>query len=126
MLEVATTTTPRSNSAWNSRPRIIASAMSFTWNSSKHSSAASAAIESASGGIGSSISGLAPLERVEPRVDVLHEAMEVDALLAAHVGGGEEQVHQHGLPAAHLAHDVQAVRRSSGGWARGGAGGRTG
>ena len=36
--EVATTTTPSSNSRVNSRPRIIASAMSVTWNSSKHRS----------------------------------------------------------------------------------------
>ncbi len=59
VLDVATTTTPRSNSAWNSRPRIIASAMSLTWNSSKHSSAASLAMLSASGGIGSTVSGCA-------------------------------------------------------------------
>ena len=51
------------------------------------------------------------LEGMEARVDVLHEAMEVDALLAAHIGGGEEQVHQHGLAAPDLAHDVEAVRR---------------
>jgi len=43
-------------------------------------------------------------------VHILHEAMEVDPLFAVHIGRGEEQVHQHGFAAAHLAHDVQAVR----------------
>ena len=64
-------------------------------------------------------------EGVETRMNVLHEAVEVDALLAAHVGGGEEQVHQHGLAAADLAHDVEAVRLAPAS-ARGAAGGRTG
>ncbi len=50
------------------------------------------------------------LERVEARMDVLHEPMEVDALLATHIGGGKEQVHQHGLAAPDLAHDVEAVQ----------------
>ena len=63
MLEVATTTTPRANSASNSRPRIMASAMSCTWNSSKHSSAASATMASASGGIGSASPGWACFQR---------------------------------------------------------------
>ena len=52
-LDVATITTPSSNSRVNSRPRIIASAMSVTWNSSKHSSQDSSAIASAARWIGS-------------------------------------------------------------------------
>ena len=84
--------------------------MSFTWNSSKQSSAASAAIA-----IGERRDRIVDVrigapEGMEACVDVLHEAMEVDALLAAHIGGGEEQVHQHGLAAPDLAHDVEAVR----------------
>ena len=85
--------------------------MSFTWNSSKQSSAASAAIA-----VGQRRDRVVDVrigapEGMEARVDVLHEAVEVDALLAAHIGGGEEQVHQHGLAAPDLAHDVEAVRR---------------
>ena len=38
MLAVATTTTPSSNSASNSRPSSMASAILVTWNSSKQSS----------------------------------------------------------------------------------------
>ncbi|MNF92812.1 hypothetical protein D3C84_754680 [compost metagenome] len=36
-LDVQTTTTPCSNITWNRRPRMIASPMSLTNNSSKHS-----------------------------------------------------------------------------------------
>jgi hypothetical protein len=47
-LDVATTTTPASKRAVNRRPRIIiASAMSSTWNSSKHKTAACAAMSAA-------------------------------------------------------------------------------
>ena len=108
VLKVATTITPRSNSAWNSRPRIIASAMSFTWNSSKHSSAASVAIKSASGGIGSSISGWARLNAWKRMWTFCMKRWKWMRCLRA-TRGGEEQVHQHGLAAAHLADEVEAV-----------------
>ncbi len=51
--------------------------------------------------------GLPP--SVDPRVRLLHEAVEVDAPFARHVGGGEEQVHQHRLAAADLADEVNSV-----------------
>ena len=84
--------------------------MSLTWNSSKQSSAASAAMASASGGIGSSPSGLARLPGVDAPVRVLHEAVEMDAPLARAPGRGEEQVHQHRLAAADLADQVEPAR----------------
>ena len=40
MFDVANRVTPRSNNVPRSRPRIIASVMSETWNSSKHSTRA--------------------------------------------------------------------------------------
>ena len=43
-------------------------------------------------------------------MDVLHETMEMDALLARDLGGVEEQVHQHGLAAPDLAHQIQPGR----------------
>ncbi len=39
---------------------------------------------------------------------VLHEAVEVNALLAWNVRGVEEQVHQHGLSASDLADQIEA------------------
>ena len=90
---MATTTTRRANSASNSRPRIIASTMSCTWNSSKHSRAASSAISSASGGMGSSISGLSRLMAWKSAMRILHEFMEMDALFAGHLGRFEKQIH---------------------------------
>ena len=114
MLEVATTTTPRANSAWNSRPRIMASAMSLTWNSSKQSSAASRGngIGQRWDRIGAVRIGLLPGEH--PGVRGLHEAMEMDALLARYLGAGEEQVHQHRFAAADLANQIEAFRRALG------------
>ena len=41
---------------------------------------------------------------------ILHEAMEVDAALAADLGSGEEQVHQHAFAAADVTHQVKPVR----------------
>ncbi|MNT71506.1 hypothetical protein D3C72_2099990 [compost metagenome] len=46
-MEVITQMMPCSNRAANRRPRIIASAMSLTWNSSKHSRRTSREIRAA-------------------------------------------------------------------------------
>ena len=53
-LLVATTVTPPASRASNRRPRIIASAMSLTWNSSKQRSRVWEAITPAAGAMGSS------------------------------------------------------------------------
>ncbi len=82
--------------------------MSLTWNSSKQSSAASAAMLSASGGIGSVPAGLACFQAWTRACMLLHEAVEMDALLACYVGGLEEQIHQHGFAATHVADEVEA------------------
>ena len=115
VLLVATTTTPRANNALNSRPRIIASAMSLTWNSSKHSSDASAAIASASGGIGSSACGSARRSGCRRQAWMRWCASCMNwwkwiRRLRGHLGRGEEQVHQHAFAAPDLAHDVEPVR----------------
>ena len=94
------------------RPRIIASAMLVTWNSSKHSSQASAAICAASAAIGCSAArGPSCCCLVQAVVDLEHEGVEMDPPLALHRRRGEEQVHQHRLAAADAAEDVEAVRR---------------
>ncbi len=110
VLLVATTTTPRSNRASNSRPRIIASAMSLTWNSSKQSSAASAAILVRERQDRVRAFRLRPAPRVDAGVRLLHELVEVDAPLARDLRRPEEQVHQHGLAPPDLADEVEAVR----------------
>ena len=46
---------------------------------------------------------------VDAAVRLLHEGVEVDAALVRHVGGGEEEVHQHGFAAADVADEVEAV-----------------
>ena len=102
-LEVATSVTPRSNSPRNRLPSSIASAMSVTNNSSKHSTRALLrdlfrdAIERI---------GLV-LVLLQLVVHRLHEAMEVAALLVAERQALEEQVHQPGLAASDAAPDVQ-------------------
>src|SRR5579885_2423020 len=93
--EVATTTTPASNRARNRRSRIIASAMSLTWNSSKHNSVAS---------------GASAARRLDPVVHVEHEGVEMHPPLRRDRRGGEEQVHQHRLAAPDRAPQVDAAR----------------
>ena len=44
-------------------------------------------------------------------VHVGHELVEMAALLRREADAGEEQVHEHGLPAADVAVDVEAARR---------------
>ena len=51
-----------------------------------------------------------PAPRVDAGVALLHERVEMDAAFAGDLGSAEEQVHQHGFPAADLADEVQAVR----------------
>ena len=43
---------------------------------------------------------------------VLHEFVEVDALLPRDLGRFEEEVHEHGFPAPDLPHQVEAHRRA--------------
>ena len=83
--------------------------MSLTWNSSKHSRAASAAMASASGGTGVGDAGVLTLVGEQPGVHVLHELVEVDAALVGDFGLVEEQVHQHGLAAPDRPHEVEAI-----------------
>ena len=45
-------------------------------------------------------------------VNVLHEGMEVDALLGLHLKVCKKQIHQHGFAAAHVAIDVNALGRA--------------
>ena len=115
--DVATITTPSSNSRVNSRPRIMASAMSVTWNSSKHSSQVSSAIAAAARWIGScsarAVLDVLPVD-VHALMHVGHEFVEMHAALALHRAGREEQVHQHGLAAADLAVDVKPFQRRAG------------
>ena len=54
--------------------------------------------------------GVVALDLMEAPMRVLHEFVEVDAFLARHLGGGEEQVHQHGFAAADITDDIEAVR----------------
>ncbi len=110
VLDVATTTTARSNSAANSRPRIIASAMSLIWNSSKHSRAASPGDRVGQRRHRVRDAGVGLLPGVDAGVHVLHEGVEVDAPLARDLGLREEQVHQHGFAAPDLPHEVEPVR----------------
>ena len=51
-----------------------------------------------------------PFKRAAKNSITYLEKPEMDALLAAYIGGGEKQVQQHGLAAADFAHDVNAVR----------------
>ena len=89
--------------------------MSVTWNSSKQSSQLSSAISAAASRIASSPSNLAVLqflpEHPHPIVHVGHEFMEMGAALANHRTRFEEQVHHHGLAAADVAVDVEALDR---------------
>ena len=93
----------------------MASAMSVTWNSSKHSSQASSANCAAASRIGSS-PACSPsfhllAEAVDALVHVEHEFVEMRAPLARHRARLEEQVHQHGLAAADVAVDVEPLDR---------------
>ncbi len=51
-----------------------------------------------------------PLPGMDAGVRLLHEAVKMDAPLARDLRRLEEQVHQHGLAAANLADEVEAVR----------------
>ena len=98
----------------NSRPRIIASAMSVTWNSSKQSSQALVG-ERRGGELDRVLAVAAAFVLLAELPDVLvhvgHELVEVHAPLAPDRRGLEEQVHQHGLAAADLAVDVEPPDR---------------
>ena len=52
--------------------------------------------------------GMRPLVGMKLRMDVLHEAVEMNPPLAGHLCGLEEQVHQHGLAATDIADEVEA------------------
>ena len=75
VFDVVTSTTPRANSARSRLPRIIASPMSPTKNSSSTSTRVSSA--NARGDFVERIR--AAIERAQCRVHVLHEAMEMHA-----------------------------------------------
>jgi len=47
------------------------------------------------------------LDLMEAPVGLLHEIVEMDALLAGHLGCGEEQIHQHGFAPPDLADDIK-------------------
>ena len=51
-------------------------------------------------------------ERLAAPVNVLHEGMEVDALLGLHLQVCKKQIHQHGFAAAHVAINVDALGRA--------------
>ena len=51
-------------------------------------------------------------ERLAALVNVLHEGMEVDALLGLHLQVCKKQIHQHGFAAAHVAINVDALGRA--------------
>ena len=89
--------------------------MSVTWNSSKQSSQSPRAMAAAASRIGSSplISPRFDLlpERVDALVHVGHEFVEMHAALALDRRRREEQIHQHGLAAADLAENVEALDR---------------
>ena len=107
--------TPRAKSCSNRRPRIIASAMSWTANSSKQRRSISAASSRATGAIGSP--PFAPpffgsrAERGDAVVHLAHELVEVDAALPRRRRGGEEEIHEQRLAAPDAAPDVEAARR---------------
>ncbi len=85
----------------------MASAMSVTCISSKHSSAVLAAMAAATCGIGSP--GMCLARGGDAVVHLGHELVEVSAPLVAEGGGLEEQVHQHGLAAADGTKNVEAL-----------------
>ena len=102
-------TTPRSKRCLNNLPRIIASAMSVTCISSKHSSAASSAMPVATCGIGSpSTSWRAlPMRSCTSAMN----SWKWLRCFGAKPHASEEQVHEHRLPAPDVAVDVEAARR---------------
>ena len=51
-------------------------------------------------------------ERLAALVNVLHEGMEVDALLGLHLKVCKKQIHQHGFAAAHVAINIDALGRA--------------
>ena len=91
----------------------MASAMSVTWNSSKQSSQLSSAISAGGEPDRIVVGDLAVLqllpEHAHALVHVGHEFVEMRAALADHRARLEEQVHQHGLAAADVAEDVEAL-----------------
>ena len=48
-------------------------------------------------------------ERLAALVNVLHEGVEVDALLRLHLKVCEKQIHQHGFAAAHVAKNINSL-----------------
>ena len=103
-------TTPSAKSCSNSRPRIMASATSVTWNSSKHRSVA--VFGNAARHRRDRVVGIAALAfGMDARMGVGHEGVEMDAALGVECHGFEEQIHQHGFAAPDIAPDIQALRR---------------
>ena len=51
-------------------------------------------------------------QRLAALVNVLHEGMEVDALLGLHLQVCKKQIHQHGFAAAHVAINIDALGRA--------------
>ena len=51
-------------------------------------------------------------QRLAALVNVLHEGMEVDALLGLHLKVCKKQIHQHGFAAAHVAINIDALGRA--------------
>ncbi len=114
---------PQAHKAWNSRPRIMASAMSVTANSSKHSSLRfTRRVPRRPGAIGSSPLTLSDLSFLPPGenapVNLGHEGVEMDPVLLLDLDELEEQVHQHGLAAPDRPPDIEAPRRRLAGVAR--------
>ena len=86
-------TVPCAISASNRRPTIMASAMSVICISSRHKRWISAARSLAISAITSPV-----LQSLPAAVNVLHEGVEVNALLGVNIEIFEKQVHQQVLP----------------------------
>ena len=97
--------------AVNRRPRIMASAMSVTWNSSKHRGRCAWRSAPATCGIGSPSTDLraSPMRSCTSAMN----SWKWMRRFGWKSRGLEEEVHQHGLAAADLAVDVEAGRRLS-------------
>src|SRR6185312_768809 len=102
VLEVVTRVTPRSNRASSRFARIIASPMSLTRNSSRHSTRQRAAMPAATDQRALPLAQLA-----QARVHLAHETVEVPAQRHAVRQAGHEQIHQEGLAATDAAPQVQ-------------------
>eukprot|EP01136_Pigoraptor_vietnamica_P006104 Opistho-1_new@38618 len=106
--DVATTVTPRSISAVNSRERIIASALLFTTISSN--ARQRVFFDDGIGNQRDRVARLAFAHLAHPRMDVEHEGVEMDPPFALDVQLVVEQVHQHRFAAPDRAPQIHAAR----------------